>query len=172
MTGLELVHGVNGVLNLATGQVLELEDATLDELAEARERLGELWHERTTAAMMIDAELVRRADAALATGEDFGRTERFAVYVDRGGAVQYDSNAMRADLMARAQRGELPITTEAVERAFHVSQYRLDLHVFNNWRKRWPQLAEIGELHATPKRRSAKVKRQALIESTAEEVTA
>ena len=114
MSGLELVYGTDAVLNLATGEVLSLADASLDELAEARERLGQLWHTRTTAAMMIDAELVRRADVALSQGESFGRTERFAVSVDRGGAVQYDSNALRAELCQKAARGELPITLQAV----------------------------------------------------------
>lgn len=172
MSGLELVYGTDAVLNLATGEVLSLADASLDELAEARERLGQLWHTRTTAAMMIDAELVRRADVALSQGESFGRTERFAVSVDRGGAVQYDSNALRAELCQKAARGELPITLQAVERAFAVTQYRLDLSTWRNLTKRWPELEEIAERHSTAKRRGAHVKRRELIEGTAEEVAA
>lgn len=170
MSGLELIHGPHAVLNLATGQVLDLGEATVDELAEARERLGELWHMRTTAAMMIDAELCQRADAALAAGEDFGHGQRFDVYVDRGGAASYDANALRAELLQRAREGELPITVQAVERAFAVQSYRLDLRLWASLCKRWPTLRDIGERHLTIKRRSTRVKRRDLIEATAEEV--
>lgn len=172
MTGLELVIGVQCILNVRTGEILDLESASLDDLAEARDGLGELWHARTEAARLIDAELVRRADEALAAGEDFGRTGRFTVSVDRGGAVVYDSNAMRAELMRRVKAGELPITEQAVERAFVVTQYRLDLVMWRNLCKRWPELAEIGERHTAPKRRAAHVKRRELVEATAEEVSA
>lgn len=166
MAGLELVQG-GGVLNLRTGELLSLKEASLDDLAEAREALADLWHERTTAAMMIDAELVERADAALAVGEEFGRTGRFQVSVDRGGAVAYDSVGLRAELMARARRGDLPITSLAVEHAFRVTQYRLDRSRWANLTKRWPELAEIAERFTQPIRRKAKVERRA-VDSTAE----
>lgn len=164
MSNLALVHGDGEVLDLATMEVLTLTNASLDELAEARDALGELYHARNEATHLVDAELVRRADNALASGEDFGATGRYTISVDRGGAAIYDSNALRADLLGRASRGELPITVSAVERAFSVTQYRLDLHAWRNLCKRWPELTEIGERHVTPKRRSAHVKRRNVIE--------
>jgi hypothetical protein len=173
MSRLELVRGVSAVLNVPTGEVLELEDATLDELAEARESLKQIRNDATTAGLMIDAELVRRADQALATGEDFGETERFRVYVARGGAYDYDSEGLRKELLERAGRGELPITVEAVERAFTVrTKHVVNLSVFNSMCKRWEVLREIRERYLKPKRRTTEIKRRALIESTAEEVTA
>jgi len=163
MAGLELYRDVGRVLNLRTGEMLVLADAALDDLAEAREALGQLWHERTTAAAMIDAELVRRADEALRTGEDdFGHGARFRVRVDRGGAVQYDSNALRADLLQRANRREIPVTLGAVEGLFIVTQYRLDLVRWRNMCKRWPELVEIGERHSNIKRRGTKIERLAV----------
>lgn len=167
---LELVGGVDEVVNLRTGEMLVLADASVDDLAEAREALGELWHIRTTAAMMLDAELVRRADEALRTGEDFGRGARFRVYVDRGGAVVYDSNGLRADLLQRLNRGELPgVTLGGIERLFAVSQYRLDLKRWRDICKSNPDLAQIGERHTTAKRRGTKIDRLDVVEGSAEE---
>jgi hypothetical protein len=169
---LELYGGNDAVLNLRTGEMLVLADASLDDLAEARLALGELWHTRTTAAMMLDAELVRRADEALRTGDDFGHGARFRVFVDRGGALDYNSNALRAALLAKADAGEIELTRDAVDRLFKVSQYRLDLKRWADVVKRWPDLAELGELHSSPKRRGAKIERRDVVESSAVELSA
>jgi hypothetical protein len=173
MAGLELVAGVDRVLNVRSGEMLTLEDAALDDLAEAREALTALWHERTTAAMMIDAELVRRADLALAEHGDeyeWGKGARFRVYVDRGGAMQIDANALRNDLMRRHNGGELPgITLGAIERLFKVAQWRVDLGVWRKLRlnplvpaETRDRLVEVVERHTTPKRRGTRVERLAV----------
>ena len=175
MAGLELLDGVEHVLNLRTGEMLVLSEAALDDLAEARLALGELWHMRTTAAMMVDAELIRRADAATLAGEDFGHGARFRLYPDRGGARQYDSNAIRADLLQRWNRRELPgVTLGAIERLFVVTQYRLDLKRWRDFEKNptlpvepRQRLTEIVEAHSAPKRRGVKIERRDVVESTA-----
>jgi hypothetical protein len=177
MAGLELVDGVEHVLNLRTGEMLVLSDAALDDLAEARLALGELWHTRTTAAMMVDAELVQRADRAALAGEDFGRGARFRVFVDRGHARQYDSNAIRSALLQAVNRGELRVTLGAIERLFVVTQYRLDLKHWRDLEKNAlldaatrQRLTEIVEAHSTPKRRGVKIEPRDVVEGTATEL--
>jgi hypothetical protein len=174
MAGLELYSGPDRVLNLRTGEMLALAEASTDDLAEARLALGELWHMRTTAAMMVDAELIQRADAAALTGEDFGRGPRFRVYPARGTAIEYDSNAIRAALLQAHNRGELAITLGAIERLFVVTQYRLDLKGWRNLEHNGlvdaearRRLTEIVEAHSAPKRRGVKIERRDVVESTA-----
>lgn len=168
-----LAPSLDTVVNIVTGELLVLQDATIDELVETRAALGQLWADRNTAAAMVDAELVRRADAALLAGELTGRTFQVGPYkveVSSPETRRVDAKGLRADLLARVERGELELSEAAVENLFIVKDYALHQVRWKALRGAVPQLAEILDLHLQPTRRTASVTRTA-IEAHAEETT-
>jgi hypothetical protein len=174
----ELIRGTGGVLNVRTGEVLELATAPTADLADVREALTALDSERKIASRMVDEEIVRRTDEAYRTGElraftyDCGP---WLVSVDTGAKRLYDSNALRKELLALASAGQLPITERAVEGLFVVRDYHLRLREWASMSRRWPELVEYGERHSHPARRYVRVTAKATprhIDGTAEEVTA
>jgi hypothetical protein len=170
---LELVKGTDYVLDVRTGELLSVREASLDDLAGARHALAALYFQRNEAAALIDRELVARRDEAVRNGERLDARD-WTISVDRGGGVRYDSNALRSDLLERWGRGELTITKQAIERAFVVRQYYLLLREWDTLCKIAPELRAIGDMHATPVPRKVKVERRQprAIEATAEEVVA
>ena len=174
----ELIRGTGAVLNVRTGEVLELATAATADLADAREALTSLDSERKIATRMVDEEIVRRTDEAYRTGEIRAFSYEcgpWLVSVDTGAKRIYDSNALRKELFEQAREGQLPITERAVERLFVVRDYYLLLREWTSMTRRWPELAEYGERHSHPARRYVRVTAKAKpphVEGTAEEVAA
>lgn len=171
MTSLALVHGTDQVENLATGEILTLADATLDELAEAREALTELLRRRHLAASLIDDELARRQDQAQSTGAPFGTGQRFRISVARAGSASYDSDRLRGELLTRVDRNELPITRDAVENLFDVSHWRLRLKLWRDLCAQHPELMALDERYRRTSRRTVTIQHRAVIDATAEEMS-
>ena len=179
---LELVHGVEGVVNPDTGEVLELWTATLDELVAAREALNVLYEQRNVAASMIDAELVRRADQRVASGEATSYSFDAAnshVAVATGSARTYDADGLRAELLEMHERGALDAPTQAnsiglraIDEAF-TARYYVRLRQLGNLLRLQPDvIGPIVERFSSPKRRSVRLEplpaHRQTIEATAE----
>jgi hypothetical protein len=174
----ELIRGVGHVLNVRTGELVELATATTEDLADTREALTSLDSERKIATRMVDEEMVRRTDEAYRTGEITAFTfdaGPWLVSVDTGTKRVYDSNALRKELLELAGEGQLPITERAVERLFVVRDYYLRLRDWTSMTRRWPELTEYGERYSHPARRYVRVTpkaKPAHIDGTAEEEVA
>jgi hypothetical protein len=174
----ELVRGIGHVLNVRTGEVLELDSATTEDLADAREALTSLDSKRKVATRMIDEEIVRRADEAYRTGEITAFTfdcGPWLVSVDTGAARRYDSDALRDELIELARSGQLPVTERAIEGLFKVRGFDVRLREWRSMCRRWPELRQYDERHSHPARRYVRVSPKAVpphVEGTAEEVAA
>jgi hypothetical protein len=179
---LELVRGADQVVNPASGELLTLADASIDELVAARDALAVLWKQRNEAAAMVDHEIIGRTDAAVASGELTAytfETGTFKVSVDTGHVREYDSNKLRAEMLRLLERGELELAPRAIERIFAVTQWRLDLRSWKNLRdnpmlqqRARNQLADLEQRFSSPKRRTVRLEplaRLRAIEGTAEE---
>jgi hypothetical protein len=179
MTGLDLLApGEGRVLNVRTAEVLDLATASIDDLADAREALVQLDYDRRGAAAMLDAEIVRRTDEAIRTGEigayTYETPQGYRVeVVTPAAARRLDASGLRADLLERVRSGQLGLTTAAVVAAFKErTSYTLARARFNTLKRQLPELAAIEELHAVDDRRRVAVTRPKptpSIDSTAEE---
>lgn len=181
MTGLDLLAPDGGhVLNVRTAEILDLAAASIDELADAREALVQLDYDRRGAAAMLDAEIVRRTDEAIRSGEigayTYETPEGYRVEVTTPAAARrLDATALRADLLERVRSGQLALSTTAVLAAFKERTiYGLVRARFNTLKRQLPELAAIEDLHAVADRRRASVTRPrparpTSIDSTAEE---
>jgi len=185
MNSLELVRGVDGVVNPETGEVLDLSFATLDELVAAREALNVLWTQRNQAALMVDEELVRRADQRVAAGDATSYSFEAAnshVAVATGSARDYDADGLRAELMDMYDRGKLvapvaanSIDRRAIEQAFGVHYYP-KLRQFGNLLRLQPDvIGPVFERFSSPKRRTVRLEplpaHRRTVEAIAEEVS-
>lgn len=174
---LELVPRPGHVLNVRTGEMVDMETASDEALADVKDGLTGLYYGQRDAVARVNAELTRRSDEKLRTGEtttysfDAGR---WHVSVAGGTTGNYDANGLRAELLRMVQAGTSPVTEEAIEGAFKVHEYRLDLGIWKRWCDRYPALREVGErFFKLGSRRVSVTPRPGVIEATAvEEVSA
>jgi hypothetical protein len=180
MTQLAIVNGdARYVVNPDTGDVLDLSTAATEDLAAARDALTELGKQRNNAIGELDAEIVRRTDAAISSGELAEYTFRvggFKVEVQSPAAGRkYDASGLRSELMDRAERGEIDLSPSAVEGAFVARTYwYLRVARWNTLARLHPALAQLRDTFSEPSHRTVKVSpegpvRAAAIEATAQE---
>ena len=106
----DLVRADDRVMNVRTGELLDLREAPADDLAEAREGLVALRHEIDEANVLLDAELVARIDTAIRTGEIDRYTVRIGPYEvkvpspEAGGVVDAGALQRRAVEACREAR--------------------------------------------------------------------
>jgi hypothetical protein len=151
------------VLNVHTGEQLDLRAAPVDELAQAREGLTALRREIDDAAVMLDAEIVGRVDTAIRAGEisqysvQVGGFEIKVPSPEAGGKV--DAAALREELLGRVTGHTLDLTRDAVLLAFKSkTTYTLDRSAYNTLAKQEPELHELLKRHTgPPERRRATV---------------
>ena len=175
MPGLQLAADPEHVLNVATGELLDLAQADTIELAAAREALAELDRQRKTALAQLDAELVSRADEAVRSGDLDSLTFTVGDYrieVDAPTKRSTETAELRAALLDLAGRGELDLAPAAVENAF-IARTTFYRHIarWNNLARQAPEIELLLDDHSSPARRYAKVTRfrPAAIEATATE---
>jgi hypothetical protein len=157
------------LVNPATGDVVSRLDATTEQLAEVRNALVELDRERTYAIEVLDAEIVRRTDQAIAAGDLTSRTFSAGAY-----KVEVDPPDKRADhprelhdeLDRRAE--EFGLSPDAIEHLFVYKPY-LSRRAWNNLVQHFPALREVRERHSHLLRRGVTVTRTNLIEGTAKD---
>jgi hypothetical protein len=160
MTGnwlVELIHA-DQVMNVRTGELLDLRAAAFVELAEGREGLARLAEEVKDGNVLFDAEIVARVDAAVRSGEIDKYTVRVGDYEIRvpspeaGGKVNVE--ALRDDLMRRVAAGTLDLTEEAVDRAFKAkTTYALNRSAYGTLSKQEPELEALLKRHTGPSER-------------------
>ena len=151
------------VLNVHTGEVLDLRDATPEDLAQAREGLVRLTEEVRDAAVLLDAEIVARVDAAVRAGQVDRYTVRVGDYQIRvpspeaGGKV--DVEALRSELLQKVADESLDLTSEAIENAFKAKTiYALSRSIYSTLAKQEPELEGLLKRHTgPPERRRATV---------------
>jgi hypothetical protein len=168
---LDLAPDTGSVVNPATGEKLSLAQASTEALAGARDALVYLGRQRTEAIAMLDEEIARRTDQAIRAGRLTQYTftaGAFKVSVSSptaGGKVR--AGELRAALLA--DRDRLGLTAEAIAGMFTPkTTYTLRRAAWNALVKQVPKLTEYLELHTEePPRRTAKVERNNLIETTA-----
>lgn len=156
----QLTHD-DRVLNVRTGEQLDLHEAASEELAQAREGLATLRRELDEASAQLDREIVARVDAAIRAGEIDKYTVRVGEYEikvpspEAGGKV--DAAALREELRGRVR--ELGLTLEAVNLAFKTkTSYVLDRSAYNTLAKQEPELEALLKRHTgPPERRRATV---------------
>jgi hypothetical protein len=151
------------VMNVRTGELLDLRASTPEELAQAREGLTRLGEEVTDGKVLLDAELVARVDAAVRSGEIGSYTVQVGGYQIRvpspeaGGRV--DTDALRRDLIERVGAGALDLDRAAIDRAFKAKTvYTLDRSAYRTLSKQEPELEALLKRHTgPPERRRATV---------------
>ena len=160
------------VANPDTGELLDLSRASTEELAALREALTTLKTEREIAVHQVDAEIVRRADAALDSGElrkqSFDVGEYHVEVPSAEAARVVDVQPLWKALLARAPA--LGIAERVVNDLF-VPRFYFSKTRWNTLVRRHPELQELFEQHAAFGRRTVTVtrNRQRAIDSTATE---
>lgn len=160
------------VANPETGELLDLARADTDQLAALREALTELDRERKTALRQVDAEIVARTDAALASGElsqhsfDVGEFHIEVPSIEASRKV--DVMSLWGALLKRAPA--LGIAERVIDDLF-VARYYLGKSRWNTLIRQHPELEQLYGEHAEPGPRLVKVtrNRQRAIDSTATE---
>ena len=159
----ELLHADDRVMNVRTGELLNLRDSSPEDLAQAREGLAALRRELDNAAVLLDAEIVARVDTAVRAGEVDKYTVRVGGYEikvpspEAGGEL--DVHALRQDLIERVNAGTLNLESHAVEGAFTAKTvYTLRRSVYHTLAKQEPELEALLKRHTgPPSRRRATV---------------
>jgi hypothetical protein len=177
VSALARVRDDDHVVNVRTGELLELKHAASDELAAARAALVDHKREVDAAIAQLDEELVGRVDRAVRDGEMSGYSVRLPGWEIRvpsptaGGKL--DAGALRAATLARAD--ELGLAPAAIEQAFaSTTSYTLRRAKWNTLVSQAPELTDLLRVHTgPPDRRRATVTplefAPAAIEATVEE---
>lgn len=153
-----LVHR-DQVINVRTGELLDLVAASPEQLAQAREGLTALGHEVDDAKSRLDAEIVARVDAAMRSGEISQYTNirlgDYAVTV-RSPEGKVNDRTLRHELLERA--GDYGLSRNAVAGAFKTTvSYKLNRRIYSALAKQAPALNEVLRRHTEPGRRRATV---------------
>jgi hypothetical protein len=156
-----------------TGEVIDLRNATDQQLAEVRTDLIELGRQRNTAAGQIDDELVRRADAAFRNGDHDSHTWTagdYKIAVDVKHPTRIDAGGLRAALLRLVDDGAVNFTEARVRQTF-IPTYKLHLERWASLVKLDPELEQLRADHATLLRRGVTITqfRPAAIDATAED---
>ena len=139
------------------GEVIPTEELSTDQLAELRARLKQLSQVQSVARHVIDAEIIRRVDAAIDAGEAPEQytfeTERFKVSVtSRRGAMRTDETALRASLLKQANTlGIMPLR---VERLFTPAGYKRNEQYWKQFVAEVPEAERVRAEHTMPSTRS------------------
>jgi len=162
------------ILDIDTGEAVTVADADTSQLARMRVAYTSLRHQLDDATARIDAELVKRVDHAVRTGELRGYTARVDGYQIQvpsptaGGRVA--TGMLRRVLLERAD--ELELSDLAIEQAFTPkTRYTLNRAVYNTIAKQAPALHRLLEEHTgePPARRATVTSLRPAIDATAEE---
>ena len=160
------------VANPDTGELLDLSRANTEELAALREALTTLKTEREIAVHQVDAEIVARLDAALASGElskhSFDVGEYHVEVPSVEAARKVDIDPLWRALLQRAPG--LGIADRVIDALF-VPRFYLSKTRWNTLTRQHPELEQLRREHSEPGPRTVKVTRtrHRAIEATATE---
>jgi hypothetical protein len=159
----ELLRGDSVVMNVRTGELVDIRNSTFEDVAQTREGLAALKREIDEASVLLDAELAARIDTAIRAGQIDKYTVRVGDYEvkvpspEAGGEV--DAHALRQDLIARSNAGAIDLERSAIDGAFKTkTTYTLNRSVYNTLAKQEPELEALLKRHTgPPSRRRATV---------------